>query len=275
MNVLSIDTSSEICGVSILDDNVCLCNLDEVATNSHSVCLMPMIKKSLDETNLNLQDIKLFVCDVGPGSFTGIRIGIATIKAFHDSLSTQCVGVNSLESLAYPMLIDKLSNNQDYVNNYDDEIAKAENHLVCSMLDCKNDNCYFALYTPIIGKTQKVFRPYLKSKVCLEPQASNIDSALNILKKYCDENYKEYKITFVGNESVNFKDKILNKLPDSIFAKNEFNKLNSFYVGLTGLSHFYNNDLLVSDNLTPLYLKKPLAERTLEEKNKKLNNSNK
>ena len=91
MKILSIDTSSKICGVSVLDNENLICNLDAVTENSHSVSLMPMISSALKKANLELKDIGLIVCDVGPGSFTGIRIGIATVKGFCDSLNIPCI----------------------------------------------------------------------------------------------------------------------------------------------------------------------------------------
>ena len=126
MKILSIDTSSNICGVSILDDSNLICNLDNDTGRTHSENLMPMIKGALSKSNLTLNEIDLIVCDIGPGSFTGIRIGIATVKAFNDSLNIPCIGISSLEALAY-----NINNNSS---------------LVCSILDSKNDNCYFALY---------------------------------------------------------------------------------------------------------------------------------
>ena len=136
MKILSIDTSSKICGVSVLDNENLICNLDTVSENSHSVSLMPMISSALKKANLELKDIGLIVCDVGPGSFTGIRIGIATVKGFCDSLNIPCIGISSLEALAYPILYSEFNKN----------IIDNSANLVCSILDCKNENCYFALY---------------------------------------------------------------------------------------------------------------------------------
>lgn len=101
MNVLSIDTSSNVCGVSILDNNKLLCKLDSDMGRTHSENLIPMINEAFNKTGLTTSDINLIVCDIGPGSFTGIRIGVATAKAFSDSLNIPCIGVNSLESLAF------------------------------------------------------------------------------------------------------------------------------------------------------------------------------
>ena len=101
MKILSIDTASNICGVSVLENKKLICNLDTNTGRTHSENLMPMIKNALEKSNLTLEDIQLISCDIGPGSFTGIRIGVATIKAFNDGLGIPCIGVSSLESLAY------------------------------------------------------------------------------------------------------------------------------------------------------------------------------
>ena len=85
MKILSIDTASNICGVSILEDNKLICNLDTDTGRTHSENLMPMIEQAFNKTNLSLKNIDLITCDIGPGSFTGIRIGVATTKAFNDS----------------------------------------------------------------------------------------------------------------------------------------------------------------------------------------------
>ena len=87
MKILSIDTASDICGVSILDNNNLICNLDSNTGRTHSENLMPFIDLAFKKSNICLKDIDLLVCDKGPGSFTGIRIGIATVMAFKDSLN--------------------------------------------------------------------------------------------------------------------------------------------------------------------------------------------
>ena len=89
---------------------------------------MPLIDELFKDTNLTLDNIDLLACSQGPGSFTGIRIGIATIKAFADAKNIPVVGVTSLESLAYNI---------------------TESGLIVSLIDAKNENVYF-LYLVIM-----------------------------------------------------------------------------------------------------------------------------
>lgn len=84
MKILSVETAGSVCAVSLAEDDKLLKEelLDD--GNTHSVKLMPLLDKLLSETNTKISDIDLFACDIGPGSFTGIRIGVSTIKAFLD-----------------------------------------------------------------------------------------------------------------------------------------------------------------------------------------------
>lgn len=239
MKILSIDTSSNICGVSILDDSNLIACLDTNTGRTHSENLMPMINSAFQQTNLTLKDIDLIVCDIGPGSFTGLRIGIATAKAFSDSLGIPCIGISSLECLAYPIK---------------DSIL--ENECICSMMDCKNDNCYFAFYEKKNGNL-----------TCLiEPSAESVESALSILKTYYEDTLENRSLTFVGDGSSIYLEQIKKVFPDAKLSDERLNVLNSYSLGLSGLAHYHSGAEL--QELLPLYLKKPQAQRQLEEKEK-------
>ena len=100
MKILSLETSGKVCGVALTEDNNLITEEIIKDENTHSVKLMPLIDKVLTKTNTNIKDVDLFACDIGPGSFTGIRIGVSTVKAFIDVTNKKAVGVTSLEILA-------------------------------------------------------------------------------------------------------------------------------------------------------------------------------
>lgn len=94
MKILSIDTSSSICSIAILEDNKVIKEISNDDATTHSVKLMPQVEQIFKETNLTLNDMDLIACDKGPGSFTGIRIGIATVKAFFDVTNIKTIRNN-------------------------------------------------------------------------------------------------------------------------------------------------------------------------------------
>ncbi len=226
MKILSIDTSSDVCSIAILEDNNLIKEYSQNTGHTHSETLMPNIQNIFKETSLNLNDIDLIVCDKGPGSFTGIRIGVATAMAFSDSLNIKAIGISSLEALAYNV---------------------ENNGLICSMIDAKNDNVYVGLF-------EKNADSYILKR---ELSAESLESILNELKNV------QKTITFVGDGSLAYKEKIKTNLSNIEFA--EKNNLSSYRLGLAGLDHFNKNE---NPGLLPLYLRKPQAERMLELKGK-------
>lgn len=231
MKILSVETSSNICSISILEDNKIIKEISNNDGNTHSVKLMPQIEQIFKKTGLQLSDIDLFACDKGPGSFTGIRIGISTIKAFADVTNIPTIGISSLLALAYN------SNYEGYI---------------CSLIDAKNDNVYYGLFDNSSKKYIKIGE-YL---------AENINSVTEILK-ICNK-----PIFFVGNGSIVYKDMLKSNLgKNAIFAKDFDCDLSSVNVGMVAFYAYSNN--LTNDKeymLSPLYLKKSNAERDLEKK---------
>lgn len=226
MKILAVDTSSSNCSVSIteIDENknfniIISKNNDDEKT--HSQKLMPMIDEALRESHLYLSDINLLACCLGPGSFTGIRIGIATIKAFADVKKIPTVGVTSLESLAYNI----------ETNNY-----------ICPIIDCKNNNVYSALFYNMQQIGENI--------------AESIDVTLNKIANLISYNSS---ITFIGNGSIIHKDLILQKFPQAIFSNS--NIQSSISLAKCAYSKYLQGDYGDSNHISPLYLRKSQAER--------------
>ncbi len=150
MKILAIDTSSKICSTSLLEDEkvIDINNLDDGKT--HSENLMPLIEELLKRNNLKVNDINLIACCVGPGSFTGIRIGISSIKAIAEVLNINVAGVTSLETLA------------KNVENAD---------TIVSLIDARNNQVYCGIFDNNYNKKQE----YL---------ADDINKIIKILKQY-------------------------------------------------------------------------------------------
>ena len=126
MVILSISTSTNICSVCLGNENTIIKELSIHDAKTHSENLMPLIDKLLKTTNYSLKDINYLACDVGPGSFTGIRIGIATIKAISEVHNIPIVPISSLQALSYN--------------------ANISDGLICSMIDARNENIYYCIF---------------------------------------------------------------------------------------------------------------------------------
>ena len=101
MIVLGIESSAAVSSVCLTEDEKPLAIFSLYSTREHSVSLLPMIEETLEKCGKALCDVDLLCASDGPGSFTGIRIGISTVKGLAFSSDIPCVGVSSLESMAY------------------------------------------------------------------------------------------------------------------------------------------------------------------------------
>ncbi len=234
MKILAVDTSSKICSVTIFEDTKPIIELQNDDEKTHSVKLMPMIDTAFKKTNLSLDNIDLLACSLGPGSFTGVRIGIATIKAFADVKNIPIAGISSLEILSYN------------VRN----LALSSNALVCSMIDAKNENIYCGLYEFSEDNCNQI-------SIFAESISESIEKIKEIASSY-------KSIIFVGDATLIYKDLLISSFNNSIFSEDNFQKGSS--VAISGYFKYLKNEYGNSSTLSPIYLKKSQAERTLEEK---------
>ena len=103
MIILAIDSTAVSGSVAICKDERLLCQITLNIGNTHSETLLPMVEDALGVCGMTTDDVELFACDEGPGSFTGVRIGVATVKGLAFGTKKPCVGVSTLEALAYSL----------------------------------------------------------------------------------------------------------------------------------------------------------------------------
>lgn len=242
MKILAIDTSSKRCSVAILEDSNILINLYNDDEKTHSVKLMPMVEEAFQKTNLTLEDIQLLACCVGPGSFTGVRIGIATIKAFADVTNIPVVGISSLESLAY---------------NVKEKVASSS--LICSLIDAKNENVYCGLY-------------YFENNTC--NTVAILTESLDVIISVIQEKFEAIKklnpniqdIIFVGDACQVYQNTLSSSFANAKFATEEENMQSGISVAKAGLRKYQDGEYGDSSSILPIYLRKSQAERAFEEK---------
>ncbi|MBR4874324.1 MAG: tRNA (adenosine(37)-N6)-threonylcarbamoyltransferase complex dimerization subunit type 1 TsaB [Clostridia bacterium] len=100
MLLLSVDSSSQAATAALLSDGELLCEYTQNQAKTHSVKMLPMIEQMMADAELSFDDIDAFACGIGPGSFTGLRIGVATVLGLNNTLGKIAVPVTSLEALA-------------------------------------------------------------------------------------------------------------------------------------------------------------------------------
>lgn len=223
MKILAVDTSSKICAVAILEDNKVIDEIKLDNGKTHSENLMPIIKDILDRNNLNLSNFNLIAVSVGPGSFTGIRIGIATIKSMAEVYNLPVASVTSLETLA---------------RNIEN---KEKDFTIISLIDAKNNQVYAGFFD-----TEYNFKE--------EEIAVDIDEVLKRANKYS-------KIIFVGDGAIIHKEKIEENLKNRNIIFAEENNQSAINTGKMGYKKFLGKDLKNADTILPIYLRKSQAER--------------
>ena len=239
MKILALGTSGKNCTIAISEDKKVIKELNINTGLTHSETLLPNIDSIFKETNLSLSDIDAYAVSVGPGSFTGIRIGIATIKGI-------CLGANK-PVLAVPSLLALAYNVKDF-NGY-----------IVSCIDAKNDNVYAKIYNSSNGQINditcdsqvKIENDYIVDNVAslihnislLDKNIMIVGDGVNLLKEKSITNNNGYSIEFAENNLCLEYASSISSCAFDLYTKGE-----------------------VTDgvHLSPLYLKKSQAERELE-----------
>ena len=237
MKILAIDASGANCSVAITEDSKMIADFTINTGTTHSQNLVPMIEQVQNFTNVELSDIDAFACSIGPGSFTGLRIGIATIKGFALSLKKPTLAVPTLLALAYN------------VSNF--------NGIICSMIDAKNDNVYAGIYRSD-DNTLTLIDDYI---------SDSIEVLIEKLQDYDDD------IIFVGDGVNTYKELLLKDLQSGCsnitFAPPHLNCQYALSVARAAKDMAFKNEYCDYNSLSPLYLKKSQAERELDAKQQK------
>ena len=101
MLILALDSTAQVGSVALCEDERLIAEYTLNTGHTHSETLLPMVESVLTISGHTVDDVDLFVCTAGPGSFTGVRIGAATVKGLAFGKNKPCIGVSTLEALAY------------------------------------------------------------------------------------------------------------------------------------------------------------------------------
>lgn len=129
MLTLAFESSAKAASVALCDGETLIAQTTQVCGLTHSVTLLPMAEALLNNCGYALKDVDLFAVAHGPGSFTGIRIGVSTVKGLAWGCEKPAVGVSTLEAMAY------------------NGLAFGEGALICCVMDARRQQVYNALFT--------------------------------------------------------------------------------------------------------------------------------
>lgn len=222
MNILAIDTSGPVCGVSVMRDGRIVWEACAMNKLTHSVSMMPMTEEALTHSGITLHDIDLFAAVKGPGSFTGVRIGISAVKALSHAEGKPCVGINALEAIA--------------------QGASVFDGIICPIQDARAGQVYGAFFE---GMTMKRL---------LEDTPINIEAFCNQASEFGKP------LLFLGDGMPVNRDRIRLLLGNkALFANESMYYLHPASVAV--LAQKYAASAVDYQSLSPLYLRPPQAER--------------
>jgi len=231
MKILAVDTSSLVAAVAITDNERLMGEYILNHKKNHSQKLMPMIKELMDNLELNPKDIDIFAAASGPGSFTGLRIGITTVKALAYAVNKPVVSVPTLDALAFNIPV------------YDS--------LVCPIMDARNNQVFTAVYKWEKGIPVNI----------TEYMGVPVNELVQLIKG------KNQKVVFLGDAVGIHKDFLKEELKENCeFAPGNLMLQKASSIAQLALIKAINGMTESSFDMVPFYLRKSQAEREYEKK---------
>lgn len=218
MKVLAVDTATESCSVALIEGETLRSEMTAVSRKTHSRHLMEMIQAVLETAGRTLDDLDGFVAARGPGSFTGLRIGISTVKGLCMATGKPLVGVSNLEGLARQ--------------------APTRTGDVCPWIDARRKEVYCCRYRYVDGGFRKM----------MPEDAMAPAMALSAIDAPC---------LFIGNGATLYQQVIAESLMDrAVFAPPEANILRAATLAFIGMERLMKQDVDDPVRFVPHYIRK-------------------
>ena len=182
MLVLAMDSSAVAASAAVVKDGVILGEFFVNIKQTHSETLMPMVEKLLNFTKLKPSDFDIIAVTPGPGSFTGVRIGVSCAKGLAMPANIPCVPVSSLEAIAYGA-------------------SFFENKIICSVMDARCGQVYNALFKVANGEIVRLCKDRAISIVDLKSECEKYGSELILAgdgARICYDSFKEFGAKIIG-----------------------------------------------------------------------------
>lgn len=234
LDILAIETSGSVAGAAVLSEGKLLAECYQDTGLTHSQVILPMVERVLDMAGMACADLHAIAVDVGPGSFTGVRIGVCLANGMADALNRPVVSVDSLEALAYDMpLFDGL---------------------VIPMIDARGDQVYAACFDTTEGYPKRVSKYFA-------------GSIFDFVKRIPQSK----QLMFVGDGVSRNRPFLMAQFPGVKFSGGGVNRPRASVIGaLAGAQldrmEWEEEEVDVNARAVPLYLRAPQAERLRAQK---------
>lgn len=232
MKILSVDSTAKACSAALTDIEEGRV-LGEFYTNTaltHSQTLMVMVEQLLACTQFSLSEVDGFAVSVGPGSFTGVRIGVSAVKGMAMTFQKPCVGVSTLEAIA--------------------ENLKCMNGIVCAVMDARCGQVYNALFRCRDGTISRLTE----------------DRALSALEVAEECRSFTEPVYLAGDGAELCASLEVFQTVGTILLPEPFRYQRASGVAGASLRFFESGETCTAAELTPVYLRLPQAERELRKK---------
>ena len=217
MLTLAFDTSFKTVAIALLKDDTILYDVVINAGLNHSETLLPAIEDACGQLRLKITDIDLFACTLGPGSFTGLRVGVSTMKGLLLASGKPAVGVSSLMALALNVTEDA--------------------SLIYSVMDAGRDHVYTACYR----YNDKGLLQQLFPETVIDPREILLDAKQDTV--------------LVGEGAIKYRDLFKEKTGTIKIAASMQQHIRGSAVGILGREKYFRNELLDPATFVPVYLR--------------------
>ena len=222
MNLLAIDTSGPAASVAVMSEGRIVCSIAMQRGLTHSETIMPAVSALLEREGLAPKDVDVFAVAAGPGSFTGVRIGVCAVKALAEACKKPCARVDALQAIAE---------------------GSAYEGLICPILDARRDQVYTALF-----RRKRTVLTRVR-----EDAALSLDELIEALRDAPE-------VYFTGDGLNSYEARIMEAMGDrALFAPAHIRVLRAS--ALCRAAQADPACWMSADRLTPFYLRLPQAER--------------
>jgi tRNA threonylcarbamoyladenosine biosynthesis protein TsaB len=239
MHILAIETTGPHCSVALIDDTGKVKEAASKGTMNHLQYLMPLTRQLLDDCQLQLDDINAIAVSAGPGSFTGIRIGVSSARALAQVLGCGIIPVETLKTFAY------------HAPDYDG--------LICPIFDARRNQVYGGAFAWRDGEIIEAVPggPYMLDEYLLLLESAIAASGVERVRFFGDglKPYGQRVETWAAGRPV-----------ESSLAPEEHRFQEAASVAKLSLAEFLKGNARAYETVTPNYMRKAEAQKNLEER---------